>query len=207
MRSPSGANFLHSGARQRLLDLDCRVGAAVGRLGAVVLCYVAIEDHVRRLVHHMTPLARRVERLGVRSGVRSGVWGRLARASEAVAGHPVGRPLALGVPSCPEEAWEPSWVPAKGGTLPMLESVHEPAAAGARQLQDRDTPPSVAPVLVVDTLCQVQAGRRALLGASCLQRALARGGWHGGGGGVGQAAQHRERVAVSLSPSRTSRLR
>ena len=54
-------------------------------------------------------------------GEIGGFWRRLARAAEAVAGRPVDRPLALGVPSCPqsrqarpEEAQEPSWGAAKG---------------------------------------------------------------------------------------------
>ena len=101
MRSPSGANFLHSGARQRLLDLDCRVGAAVGRLGAVVLCYVAIEDHVRRLVHHMTPLARRVERLGDRSGVNGRALGAASssvRGSGWAPSGPASRPGSAELP-------------------------------------------------------------------------------------------------------------
>ena len=35
------------------------------------------------------------------------LWRRLARAAEALAGRPVGRPLFLGVPSCPEPQGAP----------------------------------------------------------------------------------------------------
>eukprot|EP00964_Phaeocystis_antarctica_P045417 scaffold26142_cov54-Phaeocystis_antarctica.AAC.1 len=102
----------------------------------------------------MAPLARRVERLRGQSGEMGGfAGGSLEHLRQRPGAQWAG--LFLGVPSCPEEAREPSWETAKGGTLIMLERVHEPGAAGPWQLEDRDAPPRVAPVLVVHTLRQV----------------------------------------------------